>query len=165
MNVLAEVTGGKSYRAHKYGLDHSERPTIDYGDHEIVWKRRAETTSHRTYVDLTYLCNKLAASNDQILSYFLDGSRRVFKVDDMAYTPSGNRSIIYPVIAGQIGVGCCHRVNKRIAREILKREYVMSLPDVANADGKSAMKPGFALPFMSSHTSGLKFFDAPITQL
>ena len=144
MNVLADVTGGKSYKAHKYSLDHSERPSIDYGDHEIVWKRRAETTPHRTYVNLTSYCRKLAASGDQILSYFLDGSRRVFKVDDIAYTPSGNRSIIYPVIAGQIGVGCCRRVSKGIAPEMLKREYVMSLPDVANADGKSGFWPATA---------------------
>ena len=28
MTMLASVTGGKSYRAHKYGLDHAERPFI-----------------------------------------------------------------------------------------------------------------------------------------
>ena len=26
MTLLAEVTGGKSYKAHKYGLDQAERP-------------------------------------------------------------------------------------------------------------------------------------------
>lgn len=36
MNILAEVTGGKSYKAHKYGLDQADRPSVDYGDSEIV---------------------------------------------------------------------------------------------------------------------------------
>ena len=105
MDILAKVTGGKSYKAHKYGLDYLDRPSVDYGDSEIIWKRRAETTLHKTYVDLSPLCKKLASRNEQILCYFLDGSRRVFKVDDIAFPQSGGRSVIFPVIAGQIGVG------------------------------------------------------------
>ena len=38
MTMLASVTGGKSYRAHKYGLDHAERPFIDYGEDSIIGK-------------------------------------------------------------------------------------------------------------------------------
>lgn len=82
MDLIAELTGGKSYKAHKYVLDHADRPSIDYGDNEIVWKRRAETTQYRNYIDLSALSRKLASDGSQILSYFLDGSRRVFKVDD-----------------------------------------------------------------------------------
>lgn len=144
MNILAEATGGKSYKAHKYPIDYADRPSIDYGDSEIIWKRRAETTQHRTYVDLLGLSKKLASRDDQILSYFLDGSRRVFKVDDIAYVQSGSRSIIYPVIAGQIGVGCCHRVNKKVVPVQLKREFVLSMPDVADADGKPGFWPATA---------------------
>lgn len=144
MNILAKETGGKSYKAHKYGLDHAERPSVDYGDSEIVWKRRAETTQHRTYVDLSALSKKLASRDDQVLSYFLDGSRRVFKVDDIAYAQSGGRSVIYPVIAGQIGVGCCRRVEKKVVSAKFKREFVLSMPDVANADGKTGFWPATA---------------------
>lgn len=36
MPLLANITGGKSYKAHKYGLDHAERPYIDYGEDNIV---------------------------------------------------------------------------------------------------------------------------------
>jgi hypothetical protein len=146
MNILAEVTGGKSYKAHKYVLDNTDRPSVDYGDSKIIWKRRAETTQYKTYIDLSSLSKKLASRNDQILSYFLDGSRRVFKVDDIAYTQSGGRSVIYPVIAGQIGVGCCWRVDKKIvpAKAKFKREFVLSMPDVANADDKSGFWPATA---------------------
>lgn len=144
MNILADATGGKSYKAHKYGIDHADRPTVDYGDSEIVWKRRAETTPHKTYVDLNRLSKTLAFQDDQILSYFLDGSRRVFKVDDIAYSQSGGRSIIYPVIAGQIGVGCCRRVDRKVTPDKFKREFVLSMPDVADADGKPGFWPATA---------------------
>jgi hypothetical protein len=40
MSILAEVTGGKSYKAHKYGLDHADRPFIDYGEDSIIWKKQ-----------------------------------------------------------------------------------------------------------------------------
>lgn len=144
MNILAEATGGKSYKAHKYAIDHADRPSVDYGDSEIIWKRRAETTPHRTYVDLSGLSKKLASRDDQILSYFLDGSRRVFKVDDIAYAQSGGRNVIYPVIAGQIGVGCCRRVDKKVEKVKFTREFVLSMPDVADADGKSGFWPAMA---------------------
>ena len=135
MDVLAEVTGGISYKAHKYGLDHADRPSVDYGDSEIVWKRRAETTQHRTYVDLEVYLSRISSGNDQILTHFLDGSRRVFKVDDIAYRKSGGRSVIYPVVAGQIGVACCQRVNKKLIKVASVREFVLSMPDIADADG------------------------------
>jgi hypothetical protein len=144
MNILAEVTGVKSYKAHKYGLDHTDRPMLDYGDSEIIWKRRAETTPHRAYIKLSALSKKLSARDDQILNYFLDGSRRVFKVDDIAYQQSGGRSVIFPVIAGQIGIGCCFRKEKRVYPVKFKREFVLSMPELANADGKSGFWPATA---------------------
>ena len=178
MNLIAEYTGGKSYKAHKYSLDNSDRPSVDYGNNDIVWKRRAETTPHKTYVDLRSLSQTLAAKDDQILSYFLDGSRRVFKVDDIAYTKSGGRSSIYPVIAGQIGVGCCRRIDKKIIPEKFKREFVLAMPDIADADGKPGFWPatakklseceelkrlgiGFStiLPYKASQTDDKKFED------
>lgn len=137
MTMLAEVTGGKSYKAHKYGLDHAERPFIDYGEDSIVWKKTAETYPHRKYIPLEELSKTLSKRDEQLLTLFLDGSRRVFKVDDIAYSQAGGRSVIYPVIAGQIGVGCCKRVKKQLVPEKFKREIVLSVPDIANADGKA----------------------------
>ena len=70
------------------------------------------------------------AGQEPIIKYFLDGSRHVFKVDDIAYNKR-----IYPVVAGQIGVGCCRRENKRMKVERFYRELVIALPKNANADG------------------------------
>ena len=145
MSILAEVTGGKSYKAHKYGLDHANRPFIDYGEDSIIWKKTAETNkSNRKYVPLEELSKRLSTREEQLLTYFLDGSRRVFKVDDIAYTKSGGRSVIYPVVAGQIGIGCCKRENKQMIPIKFKREFVLSIPDIANADGKAGFFPATA---------------------
>lgn len=164
MNLLAQETGGKSYKAHKYGLDHAERPFIDYGeDGTIIWKKTAETTPHRTYVDLTGINKKLAGRNETILSYFLDGSRRVFKVDDIAYSQSGGRSVIYPIIAGQIGVGCCQRIDKRLFPDRFKREIVLSMPDIANADGKPGFFPATAQKL--NECSELKRLNLTLTSI
>lgn len=136
--ILAEETGGKSYRAHKYSLD-SERSTLDYNETEdrtFVWKKRGETEPPTSYKSLESLANRLAARDEQVLTYFLDGSRHVFKVDDMAYSQSGDRSVIYPTIAGQIGVGICKRENKTMVPEALTREIVISIPSIADPSGK-----------------------------
>lgn len=141
MSVLARETGGTSYRAHKYGLDHDERPSIDYGEELIQWKKVAETDkSIKSPFPLESLSKKLSERNEQLLTYFLDGSRRIYKVDDIAYTYN-NHKAIYPVVAGQIGVGCCKRANKKIVPLKFKKEFVISVPEVANPDGQH--KPGF----------------------
>lgn len=142
MAILEKETGGKSYKAHKYGLDNTERPYIDYGNDSIVWKRTAETGYSSSgkptkYVSLINRSKLLSQREEQLFTYFLDGSRRVFKVDDIAYQKSGGRSVIYPVIAGQIGVGCCKRVAKKIIPEKFKREFTISLPEIADPNGIS----------------------------
>ena len=138
--ILRKETGSKSYRAHKYSLDNIERPTIDYGNSEIVWKKRAESLFHTKHVDLKSKCEQITKRNNQILTYFLDGSRRVFKVDDQAYY-DGVRTPIYPIVAGQIGVGCCVRIDKKVhvLKDKFKPEFVICVPEVANTD----RNPGF----------------------
>lgn len=134
MSVLARETDGTSYKAYKYSLDDAERPYIDYGEDEIIWQKRAETEQVRKYINLSDLSKKLLSQGESIFKYFLDGSRRVCKADDMSY---GGDNGIYPVVAGQIGVACSERVNKKLKIKNFKYEIVLSLPDIANADGKS----------------------------
>jgi hypothetical protein len=85
-----------------------------------------------------------------LLAYFLDGSRHVYKVDDMGFEKSGNRTAIYPIVAGQIGVGCCRRENKRMFRERIEREIVVAMPDIAQSSRKA---PGF-LPGLLAKLNG-----------
>jgi hypothetical protein len=41
------------------------------------------------------------------------------------------------VIAGQIGIGCTRRENRVLKQEKFYQEFVLSMPDIANADGKA----------------------------
>jgi len=142
--ILEEEFVAKSYKAHKYSLD-SERSFLEYNeieDRTFVWKNRGETDPPATYKSLKDLAHLLAKRDEQVLTYFLDGSRRVYKVDDMAYPQSGNRSVIYPTIAGQVGVGICKRIDKKMMPESLVREIILSIPSIADPSGLSS-KDGF----------------------
>lgn len=58
------------------------------------------------------------------LKYFLDGSRHTFKVDDIVIGKN-----IYPIIAGQIVIGCCYRKDRdSFEKYKLKSEIILSLP-------------------------------------
>ncbi|MDR1638787.1 MAG: hypothetical protein LBT59_03725 [Clostridiales bacterium] len=135
--ILDEETGSKSYQAHKYSLD--EDYLMDYGDSSasgFVWKRGGETDPPRKYKDLSEQAVLYAKRGEQSLTYFLDGSRHVYKVEDRAY-PNGSRTLVYPTIAGQVAVGICKRKDKLMAREELHREFAISVPDKADANIKA----------------------------
>ena len=72
MDILSAETGGISYKAHKYALDHAERPTIDYGEEHHVWKKCGESTPRNSYVDLDRLSRDVAHSGSQMLTYYID---------------------------------------------------------------------------------------------
>jgi hypothetical protein len=140
MEILERETGGHSYKSHKYSLDETKRSSVEYGEVEqsIQWARRGETKDIRTHVPLIELSRKIG--KEQLFRYFLDGSRHVYKVDEMGFEKSGNRTAIYPIVAGQIGVGCCRRDDKRMYCEKIEREIVIAMPDIAQSSGK---KQGF----------------------
>lgn len=132
MEIIERETKGKSYHTYKYSYDSIGLPSIDYDDDPnkvMKWKDSAETIQHKRSIDLKPLADKILMA-EPLIKYFLDGSRHVFKVDDIAYNKQ-----VFPVVAGQIGVGCCRRENKQMYKELFYRELVLSLPDKANADG------------------------------
>lgn len=58
--------------------------------------------------------------------YFLDGSRHTYKVDDIAI---GDK--IFPIVTGQIVVGCCYRENRDTFKKVeggIRKKIVISLP-------------------------------------
>lgn len=132
MQVLAKETNGKSYNTERYSFDTIGVPSFDYDDNPdkiMKWDVPAETEKHIHAVDLTQLA-KERAGKKPLLTYFLDGSRHTYKVDDISYNKQ-----IYPVIAGQVGVGCCKRVNRQMSKEKFYRKLVIALPKAANSDG------------------------------
>ena len=113
MEIIAKETKGKSYNTYKYSYDSVGVPSIDYDDDPnkiMKWKDSGETEALKKPRDLKTLADQLhQVGAEPLLKYFLDGSRHVFKVDDIAYSKQ-----VFPVVAGQIGVGCCRRDNKRM---------------------------------------------------
>lgn len=134
MEIIERETKGKSYHTYKYSYDSIGVPSIDYDDDPnkiMKWKDSGETGAPKKPINLKPLADQLQDLGETpLLKYFLDGSRHVFKVDDIAYNKQ-----VFPVVAGQIGIGCCKRENKRMSKERFYRELVLALPDKANADG------------------------------
>ncbi len=133
MEIIERETKGKSYHTYKYSYDSIGLPSIDYDDdpHKVMkWRDCGETEVLRRPKNLKPLADQLhLVGEEPLLKYFLDGSRHVFKVDDIAYNKQ-----VFPVVAGQIGVGCCRRDAKRMHAERFYRELVLALPDKAHAD-------------------------------
>lgn len=132
MEIIAKETRGTSYNTFKYSFDSIGLPLIIYDDDSnkiMKWQDCAETVKYVKPIELKRLADTIA-EDEPLIKYFLDGSRHVFKVDDIAYNKQ-----VFPVIAGQIGVGCCKRENKRMKPELFYRELVLALPDKSNADG------------------------------
>ena len=132
MEIIAKETNGKSYNTEKYSYDTSGIPSFDYDDTSnrvMKWKDPAETEDPKKPVNLAGLAKEIVGQ-PPLISLFLDGSRHVYKVDDISYNKK-----VYPVIAGQIGIGCCRRTNKTLKPELFYRRLVIALPKVSYHDG------------------------------
>lgn len=132
MEIIEEETGGKSYHTHKFSYDRIGIPSFDYDDEfdkVMKWQDSGETVKQISAVNIKPLADRIKGTTP-LLTFFLDGSRHVFKVDDIAYNKQ-----VFPVVAGQIGVGCCRREARNMKQECLYRELVLVLPDKAHADG------------------------------
>lgn len=122
--IMEIVAKEISYNTYKYSFDSIGLPSIDYDDGSskiMKWQDCAETVKHIRSVDLKPLADRIVGE-PPLINYFLDGSRHVFKVDDIAYNKQ-----VFPVVAGQIGVGCCKRVDRRMYPEAFYRELVLAL--------------------------------------
>lgn len=120
------------YKTRKLVLDENDQDTLDYDDKPAIEQHSgtfAETDLTRIdTVTIDERMMKLAST--PLFSYFLDGSRHVYKVDDIAI---GNR--IFPFMAGQIIVGCCERKDRDTFKKYkLHRRVVLSLPRNFNYD-------------------------------
>lgn len=131
MEIIAKETKGTSYNTYKYSFDSIGLPSVVYDDDSnkvMKWQDCAETVKHINSIDLESLAKRIVGA-PPLIKYFLDSSRHVFKVDDIAYNKQ-----VFPVVAGQIGVGCCKRVDKKMYQEAFYRELVLALPDKSHAD-------------------------------
>ena len=144
LQFIAAKTYGESYRTSKVELEvESFAAQIDYDTPaEVILKHRGETCPPKNFLSLETEAENFSSAA-QILNYFLDGSRCVFKVDDIAYR-TGGRKMIYPIVAGQVVAGCCRRVEKKLRAENFTAELVLALPDITNFDGHEGFFPVLA---------------------
>ena len=127
MDIIAQETNGKSYKTFKYTYEGSDTLSFAYDDHqEITWERYGETVPPTSSVNLKNKADILA-NGKPLFGFFLDGSRHTYKVDDIAY-----KNKVYPVIAGQVGVSCCQRIEKEMHRYDFDRRLAIALPKIAS---------------------------------
>ena len=137
LKLLENETGGKPYKSYRYCADEELRiPTLSYDDNQsftMLKNSYGETdTTLKETKDLSTLSKKIA-SDKPLFQFFLDGSRRTYKVDDIEI----NRRI-FPIMAGQLGVACCERKSPSKFRNAdLENSIVLSLPTSANPDSKN----------------------------
>ena len=120
------------YKTRKMSLDTDSSDTLSYDDKpsmQIFGSQIAE--SNKARVHTVNISPKLIHTCiTPIFSFFLDGSRHTYKIDDIAI---GKR--IFPFLAGQIIVGCCERVNRdTFKKAALHHKMVLSLPSDFNVD-------------------------------
>lgn len=138
LNILETETEGKCYASYRYCADEELRlPTVSYDESQpfsLIKDRFGETdTTLKTTKNLSVFAEKIV-HYEPLFRYFLDGSRRTYKVDDIEI----NRRI-YPIIAGQIGVACCERQSpSKFKCAELDNNLVLSLPTVSNPNIKNS---------------------------
>lgn len=119
------------YKTRKLSLDHNVSDTLAYDDKPISQFRKsvfAEKDHSRKQTVL--IGQELIRKTPPIFRYFLDGSRRTYKVDDISI---GTR--VFPVVAGQIIVGCCERKNRDEFKSFdFRHKLVIALPDDFDGD-------------------------------
>ncbi len=134
--LIAQETEGDSYTSHKYCYDSfAAVPHKVYDDNvRISLRRYGETDrSLQTSKSLRRKAKNIKEYAPPLFRYFLDGSRRTYKIDDIAY---GSR--LYPIIAGQVGVGCCERLEEgEFKIKTFVRNLLIALPACADKDGRS----------------------------
>lgn len=125
-----------SYDTLKRFIDEREQDTFgEFDDHKF---EDVSMDSHDKYAEDHPSRNGYKTiSNTDILNFhnksrfkfFLDGSRHVYKVGDVLIAGT-----VYPVVAGQIIVGCCIREKRDVHTFRHKRKFVIAMPKIYDAD-------------------------------
>jgi len=122
------------YGSKKFSLDDTVSDVITYDDKVVSDTKKsvfAETDTSRVHI--VDIDQSLLKSGLPIFRFFLDGSRRTYKVDDIAI---GKK--IFPVVAGQIIVGCCERRDRETFKPYkLHHRIVLSMPTDFDIDDEN----------------------------
>lgn len=133
LDFISESSHGKftCYKTKKFSIDEKVRDNLDYDDRKPSTSTKATFAETDTsLVPVVKVSPNTLRNTTPIFRYFLDGSRHTFKIDDIGI---GNR--IYPIVAGQIIVGCCERKSRdEFKKYAIRNSLVISLPDNVDDD-------------------------------
>jgi len=97
MEDIEAITGGRSFQSYKYSYDTVRTPAPAYDDNPDdieSWARDGETKPLNASKDLQEYAIDLARHRPSpCLQFFIDGSRRVYHVDDISYDAR-----VFPVV-------------------------------------------------------------------
>ena len=134
LKFIEEKGEGKylCYKTNKIAIESSEADVLDYDDKPASTRNTSLIAeSNLTRVHTVRVPQMLIDYSRPIFTYFLDGSRHVYKVDDIAI---GKK--IFPVLAGQIVVGCCERKDRDTFKPYhnIRPNVVIAMPDDFDVD-------------------------------
>mgnify|MGYP000192173248 CR=1 FL=1 len=125
-----------SYDTLKRFIDEREQDTFgEFDDHQLNdvsldrHNKFAEDHPQKCQYRNISKSDILRFHNRSLLKYFLDGSRHVYKVGDVLIAGT-----VYPVVAGQIIVGCCIRENRQVREFMHRHKLVIAMPMIYDAD-------------------------------
>lgn len=122
------------YGSKKTSLDDNINDVLSFDDKLVSEAKKsvfAETDLSRIHV--ITISQKLIQNKTSIFRFFLDGSRRTYKLDDIAI---GKK--IFPIVAGQIIVGCCERKDRDVFKPyLLHHRIVLSMPTDFDIDDEN----------------------------
>lgn len=129
---LEQATGRKCFDTFRRCLDHERASLVEYDDLEREFMSdQGETSRYGAPRDVSAIA-KVWQQREPAFRLFLDGSRRTYKIADI---PIGSQ--VFPIIAGQVGVGVCKRENRRLSACDLTRHTVLAFPDKLDTEGKN----------------------------
>lgn len=131
IDVIANKTGGISYKSQRYSVEVLENPFEAFDDQEKIFSinKHAETEKILAPKNLEGKAKFISAENNPaIFRFFLDGCRRTYKIDDIAYNNK-----VYPIMGGQVGVAACGRKNRELEPRLFENQIVVVLPNIACA--------------------------------
>jgi hypothetical protein len=134
IRFLEDATVGKFFASYRRPLDVERSSIIEYDpfDHQFMAKP-GETTRYQGPVSIQNEATTWL-SRESPFVYFLDGSRRTYKIADIPISTQ-----FFPLIAGQVGVGVCRRAGKNITsvENGLMLHNVLALPRKLDTEGKN----------------------------
>ena len=106
LDFISKETDGSCFTSYKHSYDDAGIPSIEYEAQEDTYinlKEYAEDIKDPKPRDLTQRA-QICMQGPPLFKFFLDGSRKVYKLDDIQYDRK-----VYPIVGGQISVACCGR--------------------------------------------------------